>query len=245
MIPHRRIDFQDKIAALRASELFDSLSDEIVRKTSAIAVSRHLRRGELLYSEHEEAVGVFVVARGEVTSVRDDGHGKQLVLSVERPGDVLAAPAVFSIGRYYCSAIAERDSDVLCIHAEEMRRLCSEHPGLLWNLAKLLGRKVNQHAELLEALAFRSVEQRVAEQLLSFAAGQAIDTSGAISIHCDLTRTELASRVAATREAVTRALAHLRDLDLIEVEEHRVVRITRPAELKTFARYEMEPNGAR
>jgi len=117
---------RDKLTALRRTELFRNLPEPLLGKIAGLAVSKQLQRDEVLFSEEDEAAGVFVIASGEFRSIRQDGQGRQQVLSTERTGALLAAVAVFSGGTYYSTMIADCESQVLCIHLEHMRRLCQE-----------------------------------------------------------------------------------------------------------------------
>src|SRR5690349_11858988 len=88
----------DKVAVLRKADLFANLTDDLLKKIAGLAVTRVLLANQLLYSEHDEASALFVVARGELRSIRQNLEGREQVLSTERPGAVLAAVPVFNGG---------------------------------------------------------------------------------------------------------------------------------------------------
>lgn len=157
----------DKIAALREAELFRNLSDSVLRTITASTITRHLKRGEILYSEHDEASALYVVCNGELRSIRQNVDGREQVLSTEWAGAILAAVAVFNGGKFYSTMIADTDSEILCIGKRDMHELCQKHTELLWNLGRLLAHKVRHSADLIETLALRNVDQRVAQHLLT------------------------------------------------------------------------------
>ena len=74
----------DKVEALRKTDLFGSLTDDLLLKISGLAVARHLSPEQVLYSEHDEASALYVVARGELRSIRQNVEGREQVLSSER-----------------------------------------------------------------------------------------------------------------------------------------------------------------
>ena len=159
----------DKFAALRRTDLFGNLSDDLLKKIAGLAIVRHLKRGQVLYSEHDEASALYVVARGEIRSIRQSAEGREQVLSTEVAGAILAAVPVFNGGKFYSTMIADSTSEVLSIDRQNVHELCRAHTEILWNLARVLAHKVRHCAELIETLALRSVEQRLAQYLLTIA----------------------------------------------------------------------------
>ena len=162
---HARGTSIDKIAVLRRTDLFGAWTHDLLKNIAGFAIVRHLERGQVLFSEYEDTPGLYVVASGELRSVRQNADGRELVLSVEGTGAILAAVPIFDEGASFSTTIANTRTDVLCIEKRHIRELCREHVELLWNLASTLAHRVRQDAELMEALAFQTVEQRVARYL--------------------------------------------------------------------------------
>lgn len=222
---NRRPEPTDKIAVLRDTELFGSLTDDVLKKIAGCAATRQLSRGRVLVSENDEASGLYVVTRGEIRSTRQNIGGREQVLSTERAGAVLAAVPVFNGGKFYSTLIADTKAEVLYIEKNQVHELCREHTELLWNLARVLGHIVRHHAELIETLALRNVEQRVAQHLLAVARERGVPIGDGCVFELTLTRTEIASRIGSTREVVSRALTHLHKSGLIQMEGRRLVTI--------------------
>lgn len=215
----------DKVAILRKTGLFGTLSNELLTKIAGLVMSRQLERGQVLCSEHDEASAVYVVADGELRSIRQSAEGREQVLSTERSGAVLAAVPVFNGGTFYSTLIADRPSEVLAIEKHHMHQLCREHTELLWNLAKVLGHKVRHYAELIETLALRNVEQRVAEHLVTVARERGVSVGAGCIVELTLTRTEIANRIGSVREVVSRAFAQLQKSGMIQLQGRRLITI--------------------
>ena len=235
----------DKIAALRRTDLFGSVSEDLLKKIAGVAVSRQLTRGQLLYSEHEEASGVYVVVRGELRSIRQSPGGREQVLSTERPGAILAAGPVFNGGHFFSTMIADSASEVLYIEKRRLHELCRVHPEILWNVARVLALKVRHYAELIEMLALRDVEQRVAQHLLTVAQQRGVRVGDGCLVELTLTRSQIASRLGSVREVVSRSFAHLQKAGLIQMQGRRLVNIPNLPALRTFAVADRGPKGAK
>ncbi len=225
----------DKVGVLHQTDLFSNLPDEILRKAASVAITRHLTRDQVLFSENDEASGLFIVASGELRSIRQNLDGREQVLSTERIGSVLAAVPVFNGGKYYSTIIADAKSDVLCIEKQQFHQLCHDHTELLWNLARVLAHKVRHCAELIESLALRNVEQRVAQHLLTIAAERGVPVGPGCLVELRLTRAEIASRVGSAREVVSRAFTHLQEAALIQMKGRRLVTVPDMQKLRAFA----------
>lgn len=225
----------DKIATLQRSELFANLSHDLLNKMADSAMIRHLNRGEVLASEHEEASGIYVVARGELRSVRQARSGREQVLSTERVGSTLGVVPVFNGGKFYSTLIADTNTDVLFIAKRDLHQFCRDHTELLWNLARVMAHKVRHYAELIESLALLNVEQRVALYLVTTAHDRGVRSGDGCMVELTMTRTEIASRLGSVREVVSRAMTHLQEIGLVQFEGRRLVNIPDMQELRKFA----------
>ena len=231
----------NKVLALRRTDLFGSLADDLLQHVAQFAVTRHLSRGQVLFSEYDEASGLFVVAEGELRSIRQNVEGREQVLSTERPGAVLAAVPVFNGGKYYCTVISDTNSEVLSLEKKHVHRLFREHTELLWSLARVLAHKVRHCAELIESLALQNVEQRVGLHLLTIAAERGVPVGKGCLVELTLTRTEIASRIGSAREVVSRAFTHLHESGFIQMEGRRLVTVPDMRALRSFVGVERAP----
>lgn len=225
----------DKIAALRKSDLFSNLSEPVLRTVAACANVRHVRRGEVLYSEHEEAHALFVVCDGELRSIRQNLDGREQVLSTERSGATLAAVPVFNGGKFFSTIVADTDAELLYIERRSVHDLCEKHTELLWNLARVLAHKVRHFAELIETLALRNVDQRVAQHLLTACQERGVWNGDACIVELTMSRAEIASRLGSVREVVSRAFTHLESAGLIHMQGRRLLTIPDTEALTAFA----------
>lgn len=225
----------DKLGDLRKAEIFSNLSDALLRKISGLVTTRQLKRGQVLFSEREEGSGLYIVASGELRSVRQDAEGHEQVLSTEHAGAVLAMAPVFNGGKFYSTMVADTAAEVLCLQTRDIHELCQQHTELLWNVARVMSHRVRRYAELIETLALRNVDQRLAQYLLTIARERGIAVESGHVVELTLTRGEIASRIGSAREVVSRALAHLQRSKLVEVTGRRLITIPDMRALAAFA----------
>ena len=212
----------DKVAALRATVLFGSLTDEELRALASLCTEHKLSREEVLFIAGEEARGLYVVVSGAVRAFRAGPDGREQVIHTERAGAILADVPVFDDGTYPATAVADEDSVLLFIAKEDVREVCLKHPAISLAALKLLAGRLRRHAELVEALSLQEVGQRLARLLLTEAARRGERLESGITFDLVMTNGQIAARVGSVREVVSRALARLQQDGLILVDNRRV-----------------------
>ncbi|MGH9585040.1 MAG: Crp/Fnr family transcriptional regulator [Bryobacteraceae bacterium] len=233
----------DKVEVLRRTELFRNLPGELLDKIAALTVARHLSRGQILASEHEPASGIYIIVQGEFRSVRQTPDGREQVLSTERAGAIIGVVPVFNGGNFYSTLIADAASEVIFLNTRDVHDLCRDHTEILWNLARALAHRVRHLAELVESLALRNVEQRLAQYLLTVGRERGVRANDGCVFELTLTRAEVASRIGSVREVVSRAFSHHVKTGLIRIQGRRLITIPDMKALGKFAGAEPEIEG--
>lgn len=225
----------DRLSALRSTDVFGGIPDNVLLSAVDSSTTRRVNRGEILYSEHDEASALYVVSRGRLRSVRLSRNGKEQVLSTEATGSVLAAVAIFDGGKFHSTVIADTASEVLVIAKRNMLDLCRRYPELLWNVSRMLALKLRHSAEVIETLSLRQVDQRVAQYLLTVCEQRGSVNETSCQVELTMNRSEIACRLGSTREVVSRAFSQLERAGLIKMEGSRLVMIPDRGLLRTFA----------
>jgi len=222
----------DKIAALGRTVLFGELTEAGLRALAERAIERRLTRNEVLFITGEEARGLFVIVSGALRAVRDGVDGREQVIHVERAGATIAEIPVFDDRPYPSTVIAEEETVVLFLEKREVRKLCLEYPQIALSALKLLAGRLRKCAELVETIALKDVDQRVARWLLNEAKSYGTRSPKGLELRLRLTHQHIASRIGSVREVVSRALARLQQNGLIMIEGRS---ITIPDEAALFS----------
>lgn len=222
------------IEALRRTALFHNLADEDHRALAGRATERRLARGETLFLAGQPATGLYVVVEGAVRAYRVSTDGREQVIHVERGGATLGEVPVFDGGPCPSSTAAEEDSVLLFLPREDVVRLCLERPQIGLAALRLLAGRMRNCAALVERLALRDVDRRVAQLLLDESRNHEQRAGSAVAFSLALTHAQIASRVGSVREVVSRSLSRLQTSGLITVEG-RNIRINNIATMRDYA----------
>lgn len=212
-----------RIRALQRTALFGCLTEKELADIAQRAVELHFKKGEMLFLCEEEAKGLFVVVSGKIRVFQQNPEGREQVMHVDTVGSVIADVPVFDDGPYPASAVSELDVDVLFIEKRQMHQFCLKYPSLALTALRLMASRVRKHAQLVEALSFHDVGQRLASFLITEGLHAGNPSQGRITFQLLLSNSEIASRIGSVRDVVSRALARLKHDGLIDMKSRTLI----------------------
>jgi CRP-like cAMP-binding protein len=218
----------DTAELLSRSELFSALDADTITTIAASARVVSLRRNELVFSEGDEAVDMYVVRAGRIAIANRSIDGRESVMALMEPGDLFGEMSFFDGNPRSADARALEASDLLAVPFRPIREAFEARPDFLWHVVELLVKRLRSTDEALADSVFLDVPGRTAKRLLELA-------SGADEFVLPVTQEELAGMVGASRERVNKAISAFVRLKWIEqVDRH--YKITNRVELTRRAR---------
>lgn len=192
------------------------------------AMRQRYPAGATLFLESDVAAAVLVIQHGELKVSVTSREGREFVLDVLGPGDVVGELAALDGGSRSATGVALTDVEVLAIPSHEFRRTVETDPALEGALLMEVIRRLR--ASNRRQLEFGAdALGRVCARLVELA-----DRQGTTDIEVPVNQSELAAWTALSREAVVKALASMRRLGWIE-SDGRHVRLLEPDEVRARA----------
>ncbi len=213
---------------LRSCQLFTGLPAADIESVASFAVTKHLGKDDYLFREGDPARGFYVVQQGRIKVHRVSAAGKEQVIYVFRPAESFAEATLASDGGYPADARATEPSVILLIPKREFTELLRSRPELALRMLGSMSQHLRVIIGLLDDLALKDTETRVANWLLKRCPRPLRDAPAVIEL--DRTKRVLAAELGATSETLSRTLAKFRDQKLLKVAGRRIT-ITRPQEL--------------
>ncbi len=215
-------------AVLQATPLFASLDTSISADLarSASRVSYPAQATIFLMGSSDD--GLYVVEHGWVKAVKSALTGREQTMGTFGPGMVLNDVAVLAGTSTQATLIALEACILWRIPREAILAQIERHPALARALIGSLAARVIHLAGLVEDLALRTVEARLARLILKQADGDRIERRRWA------TQAELAAQVGTVPDVLNRALRDLAEAGLIAVER-RTIRILDRAGLEVRA----------
>ncbi len=187
---------------------------ELLAHRSAV---RTYDQGALVFTQGEQARGLFLVVTGAVRLYQSSEEGKEQVLHYARPGESFNDVAAFDGGPCPASALAVERTTLLFVPREVLLEVLQRYPQAALSALETLAGRLREVARLVEALSLKNVTARVAAVLLRLS-----DVGDPIPLP---TRQELAAMAGTVREVATRALTTLEGKGLIRIGPGRLVTI--------------------
>lgn len=185
---------------LRRTMLLGALDDDDLARLAERAVSRRYRRGQVVFTAGDPADTLMVVAEGRLKVLATADDGRDLVLNIAEPGDVLGELALADAGPRSASVEALDPAVLLVLERRAVLALVRERPLVAEQLLRALGALVRRLTGATADLVFLDLPRRVAKLLLYRHA-----TAGPV-VELGLTQTELASMLGGSRQSVNQAL---------------------------------------
>ena len=200
---------------LAESPLFACLSDLDRLALAAKMRPRQFARDEVVFHRDDPAGQVFLITSGTVKVSIPDEQGHEVVVALERGGDVFGDLALFDDGPRSATVTALTETHTLALARQDFISTLERNPDAMRRMLALLVKTIRHSTGHIEDLVFLDLPGRVAKCLLDLA-----DAAGSDQV--DLTQEDLAAFVGATRVSVNRVLAELEKRGAIKIGRRHV-----------------------
>jgi CRP/FNR family cyclic AMP-dependent transcriptional regulator len=192
-------------------------------RLAQMGTRRRFDTGATLFLEGELGPNVIIVRAGRVKVFATDADGRSVLLAVRGPGDVLGDLGAIDGQVRSASVAALEPVDAQVIQGDDFRAFLAEMPGAALALLRVVIARLRDSDRLRAEFGALDALGRVASRLVELAETSGEPCADGIRITLALTQEDLAQWVAASREAVARALASLRRRHLITTARREIV----------------------
>jgi CRP-like cAMP-binding protein len=225
---------KDASTFLKRNPVFAMLPAREIETLAAVSIEDTRRAREYIFMEGDPARWFCVVKSGHVKVLRHSRTGKDVVLDLLGPGEVFGGVAVIERRPYPASVQATESAVILKIPAEPMIALAERYPGIIKEIALMIGRRLRAAHDSVKSLAVDPVEARLAAALLRMAAREATRDRRGLALPFHLTRQSLADMSGTTVETTIRILSRWLKDGLVRDEGGRLV-LADPEALRALA----------
>jgi CRP/FNR family transcriptional regulator, cyclic AMP receptor protein len=184
--------------------------------------SRTFRRGQVLFTEGDQAARVFLIERGCVLISSMSAEGREIVLGVRGAGDIIGELSALDGEARSATAVAIDDVEAIVAPGVVLTRAL-EDPVAARELIHVLADRLRDADRKRLQFATLDTLGRVAERLLELSDRFARPTDDGIAIETALSQEQLASWCGASRESTVKALGTLRSLGCITTGRQSLV----------------------
>ncbi|HHG91209.1 MAG TPA: Crp/Fnr family transcriptional regulator [Devosia sp.] len=203
--------------------------DEVAREKLGALSPVVLPRGHVLFRPGDPVRGFVMALSGRVGVYLSGANGRELLLYSVEPGQTCVQTTLGLLGeqQYIGEAIAETDISVVLVPREMFVELMAQSDRFRGFVFSAFAERLNTVMQVLEKVAFVTVEARLAQCLLERA------REGEIKA----THAELATIIGSSREVVSRRVEAMAKSGLLKPDRGSI-RILDPRALALRAQYE-------
>ena len=201
----------------------DALSPEDALELRRRGTPRSFKGGGAL--AHVDQVGdrVLVITSGFVKVARPTDQGREVMLALRGPGDLVGEQAAFDHRPRSASLIALGPVDALALTTTDFMAFATTRPGAAEYLLRMLAQRLRAADASRMEQASSDVLGRLAQRLVELTDRCGVEADDGVRINLPLTQEDLASWTGTTRESVSRALQQMRDLGWVTTARRAIV----------------------
>lgn len=207
--------------------------DALLEEFRRLGREARLEAGSFLWQEGDPAGLVVLLEEGALDVMLEEEDGQVVVLRSLEPGSLLGEMSCFDQSAHSATVRAAVPSRICRMSVTQFRELARRHPEFLEALLTRQSERLRTLGVQVARLAFESVPRRVARFLLDATAGTAAGTTagttaGTATPTVRMTHQDIAMRIAATRESVSKALGSLARAGRVRLSRGTVEVLDRP-----------------
>ncbi len=202
----------------------EAIADPMVRELARRGQIRNIARNAVFINEGEKGDALYVILSGRVKVFVADAEGREMVLDIHGPGDYVGEMALDGRPRS-ASVIALEPTTCSVLTREALRTAIAANADVAMNLIGTLIERARIATDNVRNLALMDVYGRVARLLQSLAVEQ---PDGKMIVPERLTQQDIADRVGASRDMVSRIFKDLTIGGYVTVADRQITLNRKP-----------------
>jgi CRP-like cAMP-binding protein len=199
--------------------IFCNQDDSVLKDICKLKVVNRYKKGQTLFVQGNPVFGIYCVSSGNVKLTQMGSDGKDSILRICKPGDVIGHRSIFSKQKLHATATAIEDAVVCFIEKKSIIDLVQKYPSLSLELLNRLSTELGASEDRLASAHQKDVRQRLAELLLLLLQSHgATDGKERMLLDIRLTREEMSNMIGTATETLIRFLSEFKSLGMIELE---------------------------
>lgn len=182
------------------------------------AVTKSFPRLSVIVNEGDPTDAIYIILEGRVRIFLADDKGKEVTLNVQGPGEYFGELTLDG-GPRSASVMTLEPSRFMIIPRESLESFFANYPDFAMHLVHKLISRVRVLTERVKSLALQDVYGRLRGMLEELA----VEQDGQKVVEGRMTQSDIAARIGASREMVSRILSDLKTGGYVTQGRHRII----------------------
>jgi CRP/FNR family transcriptional regulator len=192
-------------------------SPELVEKLYENSISKTYPAGSIIVNENSHIRAIPIVVKGMLKVIRTEDDGREILLYYIKAGE--SCIMSFLGGLHHetskVKAEVEEDAEILFLPIDKVSLFIKEYPEWLDYIFRLYHKRFEELLDILNAIAFKKVDERLLSLLNK---KQALTGNKTIQI----THEQLANELGTARVVVSRLLKQLEDNGMVKLGRNKI-----------------------
>ncbi|MEZ5040784.1 MAG: Crp/Fnr family transcriptional regulator [Saprospiraceae bacterium] len=181
------------------------------------------KKGEYIYLPDEQADRIYFLTEGRVKIGSYADTGKEITKAILNKGEVFGELSLIGEEKRRDFAYAMENTTLCILTVNDMRSLMRDHNSLSLFLMKIMGSRMLEMEQRLEALVFKDSRTRIIEFLHNLATNKGQRVGYEHVVRKFMTHQEIANLTATSRQTVTTVLNDLRNKNILTFDRRRLL----------------------
>lgn len=193
-------------------------SPELIEKLYLYGISKSFKAGSIVLNENSYIRAIPIVMSGVMRVIRTEEDGREILLYYikARESCIMSFLGGLHNETSKVKAEVEEDAEILFLPMEKVNLFINEYPEWLDYIFKLYHKRFEELLEIVNAIAFKKVDERL---LLLLNKKSALSGSNIISV----THEQLANELGTARVVVSRLLKQLETEGRVELGRNKII----------------------
>lgn len=202
---------------------FAPLTEQTLREIAATGVVRNYPKNAILINEGEVGDSLYIVLSGRVKVFASNAAGREVVIAFHGPGEYVGEMSLDGSPRS-ASVMTTEPTTCTIVNRANFREFILAHPDFALHLVEKLIQRVRLTTANVKSLALEDVYGRVVKLLLTLA----VEREGALIVPEKMTQQDIAERVGASRDMISRLFKDLVAGGYLSIQERQITILKKP-----------------
>ncbi|PSK93159.1 Crp/Fnr family transcriptional regulator [Taibaiella chishuiensis] len=195
-----------------------SLPASLVKALYDNSIVKEYKAGTVILSEQAHIRAIPIVISGTLKVIRTEEDGREILLYYIKAGEscIMSFLGGMHNGKSKVNAEVEEDAEILFLPIDKVPLLIREYPQWLDYIFRLYHKRFEELLEIINAIAFKKVDERLLTLLRKKAELVQSDTVA-------VTHEQLANELGTARVVVSRLLKQLEESGVLQLGRNKIV----------------------
>lgn len=218
----KRIEIECQNCQIKENSLFNHLCTNSLADLNRNKTCTTYKKNQVVFHEGTRPQGVFCINSGKIKVYKTGSEGKDQIIRILKPGDLMGYRAMLSEDQYPVSAETLEETSICFIPKSDFIDVLNGDSSFTQTIIKSMSKDLGDMANSLTNLAQKPVRERLAGALLMLKDTYGMDDHDNGPVEINLTREDLANIVGTATETLIRLLHDFKEEELIETQGRKI-----------------------